>query len=292
MQKIAQTLVAALFILLIANGCHSRENDVKTENIVLNDVNVEKDKAYEEQAPAPPPPKREENIQPPNENVAIAPYLIKNARLAVSVKNLPALKKEVAQLVTKHKAYITLESSNEFPESINANLTIKVAAAKFDAFMLDIDKIEGLWTSKEISSEDVTTQVIDHEVRLKSKKQALQQMEALYKKATKIADVLSIQEQINAVQEAIESTEAQLKYLKNSASFSTVYLEITEPKQASVIAEPYGFGTQLLNAVNSGYRFCVESIVWLVKIWPVLILLIIGYWFWKRKKKTDNKQQN
>ncbi|MFY8003607.1 MAG: DUF4349 domain-containing protein, partial [Chitinophagaceae bacterium] len=249
----------------------------------------EQNKAYEDQAPPPPPPQQEDNVQSPTNDNTITPYIIKNARLAVSVKNLASLKKEVAQLITKHKAYITLESSNELPESITATLTIKVAATKFDAFMQDIDKIEGLWTSKEISSEDVTTQVIDHEARLKTKKKALEQMEILYKKATKITDVLAIQEQINTVQEAIESTEAQLKYWKNSASFSTIYLDITEPKQTSAITQPYGFGTQLANALNSGYRFCIEAVIWLVKIWPLFIIITLGYWLWKRKKQLTNK---
>ena len=77
---------------------------------------------------------------------------------------------------------------------------------------------------KKITSEDVTTEVIDTRSRLEAKKQVRLRYLDLLKQAKNMEEILSVQSEINDIQEQIESAAGRIEYLQHSSSFSTIHL--------------------------------------------------------------------
>ena len=79
---------------------------------------------------------------------------------------------------------------------------------------------------KKITSEDVTTEVIDTRSRLEAKKQVRLRYLDLLKQAKNMEEILSVQSEINGIQEQIESAAGRMEYLQHSSSFSTIHLTL------------------------------------------------------------------
>ncbi len=82
---------------------------------------------------------------------------------------------------------------------------------------------------KNISSEDITSEIIDTRARLETRNTTRGRYLEFLSKAGKIEDVLKIQQEINNIQEDIESAEARLAQLSGQVSYSTINLTYFEP---------------------------------------------------------------
>jgi hypothetical protein len=104
----------------------------------------------------------------------------------------------------------------------------------------------------------------------------------LLSKASTIKDIVAIEENIRKLQEEIESKEGRLKFLNDQISYSTLevylYQDIFKPK----LEGP--FFVRAKNAVYNGWLLLVNLILWIIEIWPLLIVAGISYILIKRFK--------
>ncbi|WP_277555286.1 DUF4349 domain-containing protein [Halobaculum limi] len=80
------------------------------------------------------------------------------------------------------------------------------------------------------STRDVTNQVVDLEARLESLRAERDRLRELYDEANDTEDVLAVQRELSDVQTEIERTEAQLQNLERQVAYSTIVVELREPR--------------------------------------------------------------
>ena len=123
--------------------------------------------------------------------------------------------------------------------------------------------------------QDVTTQYMDIEARLSNLTAQRTRLQELQASAENLSDLLEIESSLSDVQYQIESWQSQLDWYSQQVSCSTVYLSLDEVKEYTPTEGSYL--SQLSSALRNGWTGFVSGIqqltVWVVGVWPVLVIL-------------------
>ena len=212
--------------------------------------------------------------------------IIKDGRIGLEVADINKAKSSIDALVKSHNGYYESENLDNTIYSSTYNLKIRVPSGKFEDFVSGVESTKGKIRYKEINARDVTRQFIDLETRLENKQNYLTRYRELLKKANTIDEILSIERNISSLEEEIESTTKQLKYLSNQVDFSTLDIRINQEKEF-IAQKSVGFFFRLKNSFVKGWSGFIDFTFFVVKFWPFLILVGIGIYFWRKRKKKN-----
>ena len=201
--------------------------------------------------------------------------LIYTANLTIESKDFDAARTALTDAVSAAGGY--LESSNESSytgSSRTLSLTIRVPQDNYASF-LEAAAQAGNLVDKSEQVQDVTTQYMDIEARLSNLTAQRTRLQELQASAENLADLLEIESSLSDVQYQIESWQSQLDWYSQQVSCSTVYLSLDEVKEYTPTEETYL--SQLSSALRNGWTGFVSGIqqltVWVVGVWPVLVVL-------------------
>jgi hypothetical protein len=171
-------------------------------------------------------------------------------------------------------------SSGASSVPLRGYVTVRVPAETYQAFIADAAKLGKVLYQSE-SSDDVTQQHVDMQARIDNLKAELTRLREMFAKATKVSDMLAIEQELTRVQGDIESMTAQIKYLERQAAMATVTVELTEP--TPLISPAGGTDWGIQKAFTEAIRAFVSTMNDLiVMLGPVLALLIfvgLPAWF-------------
>ena len=103
----------------------------------------------------------------------------------------------------------------------NSTLTVRIPAAKFASFVIEIPAL-GRVVSESMNANDVTNQHVDLTIRLENAEKSRQRLLVLIEKATKMEDIIKIEEALRRITGEIERMKGQLKLMNDQIAFSTV----------------------------------------------------------------------
>ena len=157
-----------------------------------------------------------------------------------------------------------------------SRLVIRVPSQFFDEAMQDLGKVADLRSAKR-TSEDVTTEVIDIDVRVRAQEKSLERIELLLARAQNLRDIIAIESQLTRRQAELDSLKAQQAYLADQTSLSTitVFLERTEKKAAPVEPEEAGFVAGLERGWDALGRAATVLATGLGAVLPFMVLLLL-----------------
>jgi len=216
--------------------------------------------------------------------------IIKTANLTLELKDYDTYNKGIHAKMRRYGAYIAQETQNQTSDQITNDIVIKVPVDKFDDVITSLSG-EGITVvQKSITSEDVTGEVVDTKARLEAKKQVRDRYLDLLKQAKNMKDILDVQEQINGIQEDIESATGRVDYLVHSAAYSTInikYYQFLNGVTAKDI-EP-AFLSKIGDAFKTGGEIITNIVLFLISIWPLCVAGVVLVVYFKRvgrKKKA------
>ncbi len=277
MKKIVVLIIVAFF----AGSCQRQEGG--TYNMADRMMEDEVIPVTRQESEAPPAP------QEPVEKPAVTKKIIKDGRMSIQVPDLDQSKAAVGSLVKKHEGYFANESFSNTDYESSYQLKIRIPSGKFEAFISEIESGEGEILFKEIQSRDVTDQFIDLESRLDTKKSYLARYKDLLNKAKDVKEILEIEEKIRTLEEEIDSTTGRLRYLSNQVDYSTLDLTLTKQKDYKFKPEHRSKFTEKLKlSVSKGWFGFVHFILFLIRLWPFWILIVLFYFSWKKYKRRKN----
>ncbi len=285
-----------LFVVFVLSGCKEAEAEATSDEMQISTLNLppkEYDKkadydivvdstavAVEEVAASNAPPSVDK----------IEQKIIKSGDLRFETSNMEETNTAIQQLVKKYKAVVQSDSEDKNDYTLSRYLTLRIPNQYFDSFIKDLASGIEYFDRKNISIEDVTEEYIDVASRVKTKKALEERYIELLKKATKVSEMLEIERELGTIREEIEAKEGRLKYIQNKVSMSTISIEFyksTEHKAGATIS----FGTKFVNAIKSGFNGISTFFIWLIEVWPfILILVALIYFIRKRFKKKRNNQ--
>jgi hypothetical protein len=173
-------------------------------------------------------------------------------------------------------------STNDDGDVSTARLLLRIPVADFDAAFTQLQKVGELQSSN-TGKEDVTTKVIDTQVRIRAQRRSLARVEALFDRAQSISDIIRIESQVSRRQADLESLERRLSYLNDQTSMSTISVNTSLPpkekKEEKKKDEPEeaGFFAGLEDGWNALKDFGTATATVTGKLLPFgVVLLIIG----------------
>ncbi len=142
-----------------------------------------------------------------------APMLIYTADLTMAVFEVGASLSAIEQVAREVGGFLARRD--------DMSITIRVPSKSFDDAVKRVEKI-GDMIHRNVSTEDVTEEFLDLEVRLKNARAIRERLEQLLAKATKVEESLLIERELGRVAGEIERIEGRMKYLRDRAAFSTI----------------------------------------------------------------------
>lgn len=220
--------------------------------------------------------------------------IIKTAELKLKVKNVKRATAQIKILLEKYNAYIAnLRYENTSYQKQN-NFTIKVPKAYFDVLLDSISTYAEVLDYENVSTQDVTEEFLDIETRLATKLQVKERYETILKKKAKtVEDVIYAEEKLGAIQEEIEAAQGRLKYLSNRVMSSTIHVKLYEEipyKVSKVKIET--FDSKFKRAISFGWTFLENLVLTLLHIWPVILIGVVGFLLYRKRKKTKLEDIN
>jgi hypothetical protein len=262
------TKLYALLILVVLMACGNKGSHLKTEEIQESSAAKE--------------PVNEARFLQVGAAIPTERKLIKNGQVTMKVSSVEETRKEVDKICNELTAYISSEQQSNLGDRLQHTLMIRVTAPNYDPLAARVETLARSVESKNVTVQDVTEEFIDVEARLGTKMQLVSRYREILKEAKTVSDILAIESQIGNVQSEIESMEGRLKYLRDQVSYSTLTLTYYQ-----VIGVDFGFGSKFMGAIANGWDNLLGFIVGTMNLWPFLILIGTGYWFyvkWRNRK--------
>lgn len=277
--------LALLILAVLIMSCS--QNQKQYRQVMYDMAGIEEEiKPAVGQAPdAAPVPVDKPEVQEVNKK-----KIIKDGRMGLKVTDLEKTKTRIDTLVRSFGGYYANENFSNTDWESSFNLKIRLPFSNFEKFIAVIESGIGEVQYKGIDARDVTDQFIDLETRLENKRNYLARYNDLLKQAKSVKEILEIEEKIRVLEEEIDSVTGRLKYLSDLVDYSTLDLTITKRKEFKYNpADRDRFAERLKQSLSKGWFGFVDFTLFLIRIWPVWIIVILLIFAWKRYKKTRLK---
>ncbi|HTX67706.1 MAG TPA: DUF4349 domain-containing protein [Thermoleophilia bacterium] len=139
-----------------------------------------------------------------------------------------------------------------------ASLVVRVPEQLFDTAIKRFSKLGTVQTAS-TSSEDVTSQYVDLQARLKHYRAVERRLVGFLQQTRTINQMLAVQDRIDKVQLTIEELSAEIKSLSETTTYGTLSVYVTEKdRPATTVRSSNSFGGTLGNSIEllgRGIRF-------------------------------------
>ena len=215
--------------------------------------------------------------------------IIKTAQVTAQLKDYAVFDNYIHKNLRSFGAYISSEKQEHSEYQLHNTLSIKVPVEQFDNLLNSLSG-EGIKiTEKSVTTDDVTGETFDVKARLEAKKQVRERYLALLKQAGNMKEILSVQQEINTIQEQIESANGRLSYLVHQSAYSTVNLTYFQLLGTPTDQDTKpSFFTRMISAFTESFDGLGSLLLFLITLWP-LWLGITGTYLVYRKRKQLRK---
>ncbi len=175
-----------------------------------------------------------------------------------------------------------------------ASLVVRVPEVLFDTAIKRFSKL-GTVQSATTSSEDVTSQFVDLQARLRHYRAVERRLIGFLQQTHTVNQMLAVQDRIDKVQLTIEELSAQIKSLSETTTYGTLSVYVTEKdRPATAVHSSNTFGGTLGNSIELlGRGLRVTGLV-LTALAPFIVVFgAIGavVWFALRRARRNRRRE-
>lgn len=223
--------------------------------------------------------------------------VISSGTVSLSSKDVAETRQEVQRIVDAQGGDVTEENTetDEDGETSYSRFVIRVPSAKFSAAMSALEDVDGVVASNR-GSEDVTTQVIDNDVRVRAQEASLKRVELLLAEATSLKNLIWIESQLTTRQAELDSLKSQQSWLADQTSLSTITVDISV-KQAKAAEKKDDAPAGFLAGLSGGMKALTTSLAAVATILGALLpfavlALVLGLpaWLVVRRRRATPEQ--
>ena len=202
--------------------------------------------------------------------------VVRNGSFSLEVADVEASLTKLTGIVKSQGGYVS--GSYRYTDASMPYLTVtfRVPAASFDAAVLAL-RAEGTVLSEQISTYEVTMQLVDLEARLRNLRASEAALLELMTQATTVSDVLAVQTQLTSVRSDIESYDAQRAALADQVAMTSISVTIS-PIGSSIGNAANGFdlgkevSLAIANLISVGRTVIVAAINLVIVVLPIALI--------------------
>jgi Domain of unknown function (DUF4349) len=222
---------------------------------------------------------------------ALQRAVISTGDLTLRSRDVAAARARVLALVDTWGGLVADEQASSSSRGVltRTDLTLRVPSGRFGTAMARLAGVAHV-VHQERSSEDVTTQVIDVDARVRAKQLSVDRIEALLARAKSLAQILAIESDLSDRQAELDSLKQQQAWLDDQTSLSTIHVALVRSHHhGPAPVRHHGFlaglatGWAALGTAAAG----LLTGVGLVLPFAVLALLVgVPVWWLVRRRRT------
>ena len=203
----------------------------------------------------------------------------------------------IGALTAECGGYYESSSMSDRGNSRSASFTVRVPSDQYRSFLEKAGTLCHV-TYQQESAEDVSETYYDTAGRLETQKTKLARLQELLAEATRMDDIITIENEISYTEENIDRLSGTLRHYDALVAYSTVVISLREVKVLTEITPvTESFGTRFAAAFKSGLQDFAEALgdiavalayswIWLVLIAAIVVVILLA----TKKKRAERKQ--
>lgn len=210
--------------------------------------------------------------------------IIRTANMSLVVTDTEEAMDTISRMAEENGGWVVNSSVFQYNETAKTgNITIRVPSAGFNSAMEALRSMAVEVQQESTSGQDVTEEFVDLSARLENLEATAERVRAFLDEAETVEEALAVNQELSRLESEIEAMKGRLQYLSQSASFSTITVDLTPDVVAQPI-EPSNWrpAVTFRNAVDSlveALQGVAEFGIWFV-IYLLPLLLVVGIPLW------------
>ena len=246
-----------------------------------------------------------DKVESSSTSIAVAPNqkLIRKIWLDAETEDMDPLLSGINQKVSDLGGYV--ESRNIYNGSQysgrryrSGELTVRIPADRLSEFVQHVEDNTNITSNRE-TTEDITLTYVSTESRLKALQTEEARLLEILAEAKNLSELLELESRLTQVRTELEQVKSKLQVFDNQVNYGTVYLNIREVVEYTVVDEPETvwerIGTGFMQSLKDLGGFFTELFVFIVVGLPYLVILGVAITalilLWKRAKKKKCAQK-
>ena len=194
--------------------------------------------------------------------------IVYTASMTVHVRDVGQQAARAAQIASDAGGYVSTEDAalrQGQPGRPAASIQLKIPVAAYPAALRALAGL-GHQTSLRQQAQDITLDVADTASRVASAEAAITQLRALLSRTGSVRSLLTVQQQINAQESALEALQSRQRALNHEVTYATVSLRLVGPVVPGHPARKHpkpaaGF----IGGLKAGWTALVAVVSWLLR---------------------------
>ena len=209
--------------------------------------------------------------------------MISTGRVTLEAEDLVEVRDGVDRMLGKYGGFVADEQTynDSKGRTQSSVLTLRIPSNHFDDAMREFDEL-GTVSDAKRKVDDVTTEVIDVDARIRTEQVSLRRLRGFLAKASTVDAMIRLESEIARREANLSSLQAQQRYLDDQTSMSTLVLTMHEPSGVAPPAakddplKDAGFLTGLQNGWDAllGVLLVVATVLGAVLPFLVVIALV------------------
>lgn len=229
----------------------------------------------------------------PNPQAPLDRLVIRTATLRMLVADVLTAEAQVRQLAESRGGYVLSSQSAGEGAQRSATVSFKVPARRFDEAIGELGKLAQRVDSQDVAGQDVTDEFVDLESRLRNLRAVETRLLNFLNDASRVEDLLQINQQLAEVQGQIEQTQGRINYLKDSAALSTITVALYMNPVVEVVPEegwsPLATARLALKQLVALAQVLANAAI-VIAVWSPAwgLVLLAGLWLRRRFRATPS----
>lgn len=222
--------------------------------------------------------------------------IIKTGQLSITVKDVNDTLAQITNFAIQNKGFVVSSQNYKIENAPYAIITIRIPVEIFDKGFTSL-KSMGELKSESIQGQDVTEEYVDLDAQLNNLQATEKRFLAILERTGNIPDVLEVERELKNIRSEIERMQGRIKYLKESASMSTITVNLsTDPSVLPTFEDkdkwkPVAIIKQAFRSMLDALKVVANLIIWIVIYLPVWLVIALVIYFiyrlikWLKRKK-------
>jgi hypothetical protein len=198
--------------------------------------------------------------------------VVRTGYVAIRVDDVLGATGQVRALVARDHGIIAAEDTQVAESGTTSSMTVQVPAASLDRFLTDLADL-GRVENVNVSTQDVTSQVVDLDARIDALATSVDRLTAMLADASRMEDLLAIETQLSQRQAELDALKQQRTWLADQVAMSTVTVSLI-PTSAPVTTP--GFVGGLQSGWNAFVTAIASALTALGFLLPFLVVALIA----------------